>query len=376
MRSVPAPEKQFLVIDQTEWRQTMNLFERCQQLLTKFEGAPARDFLRIAITPDHTDKPPGVPFSQHQHYFVVRVNEMFLALQRQWFRTFLPMVTVISEFHYGKSPQVVPFVVGPSLMEKDGLKLPDTSLIITNTRVAGVHPYRGGRLNLSVVLYQLQTSDAARKLLEVVESAAGAFDFATALGTYTKMADVVLDGIEKVFDMSPVQPVLGWRNEFDPDANDIFKPGYFAVVDTTETKHHAAQFSVKDDKLLYQGRPFRDTDYLLYSITQNDKRGDYASLPFHEQWDKVRTEASQPTEDGWKAAKATMVVLYQNLVSSPDLTDPQARTLADEYVNMMKGLHDQAVEISKMAGPVTTAEKPERTPLQQGHRRALAVLDL
>jgi hypothetical protein len=71
-----------------------------------------------------------------------------------------------------------------------------------------------------------------------------------------------------------------------------------------------------------------------------------------------------------------MVVLYQNLVSSPDLTDPQARTLADEYVNMMKGLHDQAVEISKMAGPVTTAEKPERTPLQQGHRRALAVLDL
>src|SRR5262245_55214215 len=133
----------------------MTLQERCAALWERFKHNPSRPFVRVAIPPSRTDKPDVGEFQPGRHYFVVRVNEMFLAYDREWLRTYLPMVTVVSEFQYSREKQSVPFVVGPSILEKYGMALPNTGLVISNTRVAGIHPFQGGRLNLAVVLYKL-----------------------------------------------------------------------------------------------------------------------------------------------------------------------------------------------------------------------------
>src|ERR1035438_4738085 len=80
----------------------MTLQERCEKLWQQFKQSPARPFLRLAIPATKTDKPERGEFKPDQHYFVVRVNEMFLAYDRQWFRSYLPMVTVVSEFQYDR----------------------------------------------------------------------------------------------------------------------------------------------------------------------------------------------------------------------------------------------------------------------------------
>jgi hypothetical protein len=37
----------------------------------------------------------------NEHYFQVRINEMFLAAGRKWFVDYHPMVFVVSQFNYG-----------------------------------------------------------------------------------------------------------------------------------------------------------------------------------------------------------------------------------------------------------------------------------
>jgi len=354
----------------------MTLQDRCGGLWEQFKQSPARPFARINIPAAKTDKPERGEFQPGQHYFVVRVNEMFLSYERQWFRTYLPMVTVVSEFQYGRDKQAVPFVVGPSILERYGLTLPERGLIISNTRVAGIHPFRGGRLSLAVILYKLNRSDAAKKLLEVVESAATAVDFSTALGGYLKIGNVVLDGIERLFSLSPVQPVIGWRNEFDKEAGDIFRPRYFAIIDAPQQQVPPEDFSVREDRLLYRGKEFRDADYVLYSIAQADEREDIQMLPFEELWSKVREDAALPTEDGWKSAKANMVALYQRMTQSPDLTDCQANALADQYVGIMKTLHDRAVRLGNLAAHHAPAADPEQQRADAARQRSLSLMEM
>ena len=88
----------------------MTLIERCSHLWTQLQAAPAQPTLRIRIPVERTDRPGSGRFVPHQHYFLVRVNEMFLSVERRWFATLLPMVAVLSEFRYGfeREDQAVP----------------------------------------------------------------------------------------------------------------------------------------------------------------------------------------------------------------------------------------------------------------------------
>jgi hypothetical protein len=38
------------------------------------------------------------PFKKNEHYFAVRINEMYLTEERRWFTEFDPMVFAVAEF--------------------------------------------------------------------------------------------------------------------------------------------------------------------------------------------------------------------------------------------------------------------------------------
>ncbi len=334
--------------------------------------------IRVAIPVEHVDNKEilKTPFKPDEQYFIVRINELYLNYSRQWFNLYDPMVFVVSEFTYDGEEETVPFVVGPSMMEKLGQKIP-TGMIFSDTQVAGLHPYRGGRLNLSVILLKVKRDDYARKFLSVVESASKALDFSTALGNYVKVGGVVLEGVEAIMGMSNTVPIMGLRKEFNPDAGDKFASSYFALIDTPESTIMPDDLWVRNNQLYYgkdrgEPRPFRDADYVLYSIIGTQERGDLTKLPFYHDWELVAKEAATPKESNWENAKANMAILYQKICLSPDLTGNHAQLLADEYLSRMQVLHKNAMKISNLGGE----KKMESSELDFVRDKAISILKI
>jgi len=333
---------------------------------------------KIAIPRDRVDGGKAIAgaFERDEHYFQIEVNEMFLTYKRKWFNEYDPMVLVISEFTYAKDRKSVPFVVGPSLIkaavEESGKKLPN-GMLFTNTRVAGIHPYRGDGLTLSVVLYRLRVEDYLRKLMKVVETAAGALSFGTALGAYLKIGDVILEGIDSLFDLGAIDPIVGHRQEFKQG----FEPGYFALIDMPEGQAANYKFWVRQDQLLagdtlQDAQPFREADYVLYSISQMEDRDDLDLLPVYALWERVAQEATVNDNNYWRNAKSYMNNFYQAMVLSPDLTNVQSQRLADEYITKMEILHKNATRI----GNLSEAKRTALTELDEARPRAVAILDM
>src|SRR5258705_567227 len=203
---------------------------------------------RIAIKPENTDKADFLKnqFVRKQQYFAVRVNEMFLTNERKWFKTFYPMVFIVSEFIYNGEKVSVPFVVGPSLLEGKMKEVQD-GMVFQDTTVAGLHPYSGGTFVISIVLAQAVKNDYLKKLLNLVESATGTYtsSFATVVNQYVKVGKVVLDSIESLFDTKDIEPQVGHRREFFTDVGVDFRPGYFVLINKPENELDSNMFFVK-----------------------------------------------------------------------------------------------------------------------------------
>jgi hypothetical protein len=362
----------------------MALVERWRGLWDDIRRNRTRLPARIAVPPGHVARgqdDPNEDFRADEHYFVVRVNELYLTYDRDWFVKYDPMVLVVTEFTYDDQEHAVPFVVGPSLLGQHGTEAP-AGMVFSDTRVAGIHPYRGGRLTLSVVLSRVQRENYATKLLEVVESTAGVLDFATALGVYVKVAGVVLDGVQALFGLdNGAQPLLGHRKEFEPDAGDTLAPGYFALIDVPEEQLDPGRLWVRDRQLrigetLETSSPFREADYVLYSILQADRRGDERLLPFYSIVERMRREATSRAKDDWELAKADMTYLWQALVLSPDLTGQQASDLRTHYVAELKDLLGKSKEMADELSTLGRGDGKEPDPTVAELRNGARILEL
>lgn len=370
------------------------LLERISRIWDVIRQSPSFLPTCIPIPESHVDRAIGAPFTRNQHYFQVRLNEMYLPYSRQWATTYLPMTLALTEFQYNRAVQATPMVVGPSLIEEKGIVIPDSGLLLQDTRVAGLHPYTGGRVAVALVLYRAQRENLVRKLLSIVESAASALDMGAASSVYLKIAATVLDGIEALFDGGQIQPLIGYRKEYDPDGNEPFTPGYFALLANQQNQIEPAKLWVKNNRLCYGdslesalsvqernvsgANPLLDTEFVLYSLVQSTSRSDVDLLPFYPLWERVQREAAQPTEEHWRSAKANMLSLYQTISASPDLTEPQAKALVDEYVAKMQQLHQRAVELSELT-PAALIQSPpdaETLLLDRSRDQAIAILDL
>ena len=292
------------------------------------------------------------PLTPNEHYFGVYVNQLFLTNSREWFKTYDPIVLVVTEFTYDTKKEVVPFIVGPTLLK--GLAQVPQGMIFRNTRVAGIHPYRGGVFTLTVILGRIKRGDFARDLLGLVEKTAGALDFSSALSTYTKLSGVLLDGFEKMFGLEDSQPLVGHRMEFDTGFQATFTPGFFALIDCSPSAVNIDHLWVIDGEL-YQGSseedalPFRSSDFVLYSIGGSTTRNDLTTLPFYPLYQQMIRSAAKPDAKDQKRAKANLATLFEELLLSPDLTQTQADDLADQYLEKMNATRIRGESLRKLS---------------------------
>jgi hypothetical protein len=327
-----------------------SIAERCGALWQRVHSSPAKLPFPVAIPADHGAGAGAAPvaFAKDRDYFQVRFNQVFLSARRQWWSDYEPMAFAVTEFAYDKAVHAVPFLVGPSLIERYGQKIP-AGMLFQDTRVAGIHPYRGGRLTTTVLLFRVRRTDHARSLLHIAENTAGVLDFSVALTTYLKLASVLLDGVEALFGMDAVQPVAGLRREFDPDAGDVFGPGFFALIDPHDPGFRAERLWVRDRQLLEGDSlatavPFVGGDFILYSVVSSDRRSDESTLPFYPQYERALAQARHGDENSWLRARADEAALWQSVLASPDLTEPHAEELAESYRAKIRRAHRKAVE--------------------------------
>lgn len=310
----------------------------------KIKQSPSFRPTRLYVKPEKTDKDPAFfgNIEAGKHYFSVRINEVFLSYSRKWAVTYDPMVFTVSEFDYDGKKATVPFVVGATLLKDKMEKLPE-GMIFQDTRVAGLHPYNGGPLAFSIVLCRVEQTNYLRKLMEVIEGASSTYtaDFATILTDYLKIAKVVMSGVESLLGLEETEPLVGFRREFDPDAGDDFRAGYYVLFNSDNDGIDENKLWVAGNRLLYgdslaAAKEFRKEDYVLYSITGTADRSDTKSLPFYQHWKDVSSYATQLTnidDKNWDIIRGKMFALQDALRLSPDLTPQQSASLFEGFKN-------------------------------------------
>ena len=177
--------------------------ELWKQVVQTMKSSPRQTPSTLMIPRNHIDENLAgqldSPFQKDQHYFQVLVNEMYLTNQREWLNTIDPVVYAVSEFIYNGKPQIIPFLVGPTLIKELGIQDPYTNgIILRNTSISGLHPYRGGGLTLTVILCEAKSGNVVRPLLDVIQNVVKALDFSPVLSQYVKIADVVVEGFESL----------------------------------------------------------------------------------------------------------------------------------------------------------------------------------
>jgi len=336
-----------------------------QKIIDKAKHSPTQLPTRISIPSENISSKDkvGVPFESEKYYFQIRINELFLKDKRNWYKEFAPMVFVVSQYTYNGKEETVPFVVGPQIMDKFGQSLPN-DMIFLNTRVAGLHPFRGGQITLSIILYQYKVGDYSERILRTLESTANIFSFATAFDTYIKIAGVIFEGVESLLGLQDVNPLIGLRIQMDEDADDL-RSGYFALINVPEGTIDENKLWVKNNQLLYgdsiaNAKPYRDADYTLYSILHDDARSDLSALPFHSLWQHVKKEAAVPGEDAEKSTIANMVSLNQAILTSPDITEKHALDLIVKYQNDVELIRNALSRQAKRGDTVTGNTKMDK----------------
>lgn len=315
------------------------------------KGRPAEVTRSIFIPPARIFDGGSMPkqFEPRKHYFAVVINEMFLTKARQWWSEYDPMALVVSEFTYNGERKTVPFIVGPSMIQASMQNVPN-GMTITDTLVAGIHPYSGGKFALTVILAQVKRHSYAKRILGLIENVAHAFPVGPALEPHLKVASAVMDGVEALFGMDDTKPITGHRWEYNDGISPWLQPGFFALIDADEKDVGADRLSVVGGRLRDgNGRDalgFRRADFLLYSLQVIERRNDFGELAFYDLFKKALIAAASNEEGSWERAKAGLVTLYQEMLMSPDLTWEQVQQLSEEFKTQLLAAHKTAVSFT------------------------------
>lgn len=330
------------------------------------------------IPPDHCRPADtvGYPISRDQMYFTVRINEMHLAENRQWWSIYDPLVVVVTEFNHGQERVAIPTVIGPNLIRKQAPSdRPRYGAVLLDARVTGPHPYRGGDLDVSVSFYQVQRANHARSLLKVVDSLSGSLGGTGDLPLIAKTGGALLEGVEGLLGLEETNYLAGHRIAMAISPLDPFTAGFSALIAPPAPKDDVS-LRVEDRRLYIAAnggvRPYRDSDFVLLSITGMEVRGDENLLPFY----PLKVDALTAVwdgDDGVKRGKANLIAAYQQMRRSPDVTAAEASRLFDAWLQEFEAEKKRAEQVRSM--PVARPEK-KLDPLVQNLNDAVTRLAL
>lgn len=293
-------------------------------------------------------------------YFELRLTQMFIQFQREYWRDFIPMASMMTEFIFAGQRQVIPFIVGPERLASAQQVARGDQVEYYNTRVAGPYPYQGDDVSLFAGLFRVEVNNWARRTLSLFETVAEAFD-PTRLSSYLNIARPLLTGLEGFLGMKEVEMRLGRQKAYmqqgsatmpaDDTSSDLLQPAFEVHLRDAVEKYppqERRKFWVVESRLFYGDserslRPYTDADFMLIRFVPLAVRNDYTTFDFHKlHWKAVEENFANGDEE---AAKQAFRLLAVSLAQSDDIVDAQRRALVMEYRNMYAQSRDLYMQL-------------------------------
>ncbi|SIT43364.1 conserved hypothetical protein [Paraburkholderia ribeironis] len=306
-----------------------DLFEKTRSLCLKSMPATAQ----LAFKHQSRDDAWASEIREGEHYFGLTLNEIHLRYGQEFHVSYDPLVYLAIDFRYGSQRVTIPRLVGPSALgaqkiNKDG-KLPH-GFVVKNVRIAGPHPYRGGPVGITLVLYKVAHTNYAKRVLEFAEKLSGVIGFPADISIAFKIGETVTDAIEALFDMNDSVPIMGRRFEINSSPKDGFQPQYVALVNDSDKS--LPPLDVRNGSLVVaSGEPLADREYVLLNLWGTESRGSEASLPTDTMVEKMCECGLAGDAESWQRGKSILITLYQQLLNNIDLTEPDAELFFEKY---------------------------------------------
>jgi hypothetical protein len=167
-----------------------------------------------------------------------------------------------------------------------------------------------------------------------------------------------MDGVDALFGMDDTEPIVGHRWEYNDGVSPWLQPGFFALIDADEKDVNVDRLSVVGGRLRDGGDrtapSFRRSDFLLYSLRVLERRNDVGELAFYDLFKKALIAAASDESGSWDRAKAGLVTLYQEMLTSPDLTWNQVQELFEEFKTQLVAAHKAAQSFTLGTRPPAT----------------------
>jgi hypothetical protein len=339
----------------------MTFFNRIEQIIRRQSSPPAL----LAIDDDRLlgGWEEGVePFFQPQEsYFEIRLKQIYLRNQREYWREFLPLATFVASFIHDDQLRDLPFVVGPERLGERAAALGGDAVEYRNLRLAGPFPYEGGDLRLFAALSRLTVNNWAAQTLSLLEGVAKAFD-PSKVTRYLEIAAPLAKGVEAFLGMQDVELRLAVDQTYQRTvgrsglrANSL-RARYDLLLNRPEDSLDAAarrQLWVKEGRLFHgetaaSAQPYREADFLLLEIRPLRERDDYVTFDFHKRnWQETQKAIWDGGEElAWQKLKLTAAALVQ----CRDIVRPQRIALLHTY--RKKFDEELALYQQLMLGPV------------------------
>jgi hypothetical protein len=196
-------------------------------------------------------------------------------------------------------------------------------------------------LRVGVTLFKNETKNYAKEALALIENTSKVFPISNMLTKYLQLANILVDGIDLIFQMGNTQAIIGKIADYEIPQDS----GFHVVIDINQSQIDEKKLMVVNNQL-YHGDSFAkrkkfsqvyaNIPYILYSINLMEKRKDTESLSFYPYFMKSKSEASSKGKDWDKDILPNLNLLLQAISTSPDLTDEQGEVLSKEYVEKVR----------------------------------------
>ena len=291
----------------------MTLWESLGQLFQR--DAQNRD--RPIIPLEHVSPAPGdtASLGGGEGYFQLWVVRMFLKNDRDWFKSWYPVVQSLTTFRFGSqsNPVEIAQVAGPGYLHDVDPQHLDR-IVQVDLPLTPLVPFTGGTVQIEAGLLAMQASDTLERFLGVMGSFAGLLAVPQ-LSTVLNVASAVSKGVDELIGISNKQMVLGFQRTLESAGgggdNDL-RPTYVAVIDAPSGTYSPDRLWIKDSKLLYGADPagaqeLAGVNFMLLRIETRRSRDD---------WDAL-TAISEPF------AKAINALSQVDASGNPDVADAE-----------------------------------------------------
>lgn len=338
----------------------MDFFTQIDRIIRRQNSSPAA----FTIADDHLldGWEEGVErfLQSHESYFEIRLKQMYLRNQREYWRNFLPLSAFVTGFLHNGQQRDLPFIIGPERLGERAASLGGDAIEYRNLRVAGPFPYEGDDLRLFTALSRLETNNWAEQALSLLETVAKAFD-ASKITRYLEIAAPLVKGVQGFLGMQSVELRMGMEQTYQqPVGRGGLRPNSLGarhelLLNLPDHSLDAAgrqQFWIKEGRLFHGERPetaqpYRNADFMLFEIRPLRERGDYAAFDFHTvNWHDVQKAI---WDGGEEIARQKLKFMAAALLQCRDIVQPQRIALLQEYVRQF----DKQLALYKelIAGP-------------------------